>query len=63
MARDGRNHRSGQIGQALARRVGVGRHVLFADMRPENANAAAKVLGDAGYDVSVGTVDVSSLDN
>jgi NAD(P)-dependent dehydrogenase (short-subunit alcohol dehydrogenase family) len=50
----------GQIGQAIARRVGVGKHVLLADMRSENANAAAKVMGDAGYDVSVATVDVSS---
>jgi NAD(P)-dependent dehydrogenase (short-subunit alcohol dehydrogenase family) len=50
----------GQIGQAIARRVGVGKHVLLADMRQENANAAAEVLGNAGYDVSVATVDASS---
>jgi NAD(P)-dependent dehydrogenase (short-subunit alcohol dehydrogenase family) len=50
---------AGQIGQAIARRVGVGKHVLLADMRPENANAAAEVLGNAGYEVSVATVDVS----
>jgi NAD(P)-dependent dehydrogenase (short-subunit alcohol dehydrogenase family) len=50
----------GQIGQAIARRVGVGEHVLLADMREENANAAAEVLGNAGYQVSVATVDVSS---
>jgi NAD(P)-dependent dehydrogenase (short-subunit alcohol dehydrogenase family) len=51
---------AGQIGQAIARRVGMGKHLLLADMRPENASAAAEVLGSAGYDVSVGTVDVSS---
>jgi NAD(P)-dependent dehydrogenase (short-subunit alcohol dehydrogenase family) len=50
----------GQIGQAIARRVGVGKHVLLADMRPDNASAAAEVLGNAGYDVSVATVDASS---
>ena len=50
----------GQIGQAIARRVGVGKHVLLADMRPDHADAAADVLGNAGYDVSVATVDVSS---
>jgi len=38
---------AGQIGQAIARRVGVGKQVLLADMRPENA-AAAEVLGNAG---------------
>jgi NAD(P)-dependent dehydrogenase (short-subunit alcohol dehydrogenase family) len=51
---------AGQIGQAIARRVGVGKHVVLADMRPENANAAAEVLGNAGYDVSVAAVDISS---
>jgi NAD(P)-dependent dehydrogenase (short-subunit alcohol dehydrogenase family) len=51
---------AGQIGQAIARRVGVGKHVVLADMRPENANAAAEVFRDAGYDVSVATIDVSS---
>jgi NAD(P)-dependent dehydrogenase (short-subunit alcohol dehydrogenase family) len=51
---------SGQIGQAIARRVGVGKHVLLADMRLENANGAAQVMGNAGYEVSVTTVDASS---
>jgi NAD(P)-dependent dehydrogenase (short-subunit alcohol dehydrogenase family) len=51
---------AGLIGQAIARRVGVAKHVLLADMRPDNANAAAEVLGNAGYDVSVATVDASS---
>lgn len=34
----------GQIGQAIARRVGVGKHVLLADVRRENADAAAETL-------------------
>ena len=50
----------GQIGQAIARRVGIGKHVLLADLRRENAEAAAEVLGNAGYDVGIATVDVSS---
>ena len=53
---------AGLIGQAIARRVGVGKHVLLADLRPDNANAAAEVLSNAGYEVSVGTVDASSRD-
>jgi len=53
---------AGQIGQAIARRVSVGKHVILADMRPENAQAAADVMSNAGYDVSVATVDVSSSD-
>lgn len=54
---------AGQIGQAIARRVGVGKHVLLADLRPENADAAAEVMANAGYEVSVTTVDVSLREN
>jgi NAD(P)-dependent dehydrogenase (short-subunit alcohol dehydrogenase family) len=50
----------GQIGQAIARRVSVGKHVLLADQRENNAKAAADALSNAGYDVSTATVDVSS---
>jgi NAD(P)-dependent dehydrogenase (short-subunit alcohol dehydrogenase family) len=50
----------GQIGQAITRRVAIGKHVLLADLRRENANAAEEILGNAGYDVSVATVDASS---
>jgi NAD(P)-dependent dehydrogenase (short-subunit alcohol dehydrogenase family) len=51
---------SGSIGQAIARRVAAGKHLVLADLRAETANAAAKVLGDAGFDVSTADVDVSS---
>ncbi len=52
----------GQIGQAIARRVGVGKHIVLADMRQENANSAAEVMANAGYEASVATVDASSRD-
>jgi NAD(P)-dependent dehydrogenase (short-subunit alcohol dehydrogenase family) len=51
---------AGSIGQAIARRVSAGKHVLLADLRQENADAAAKVLGEAGFEVSTATADVSS---
>ena len=51
---------AGSIGQAIARRVSAGKHVLFADLRQEGADAAAKVLADAGFEVSTAVVDVSS---
>jgi NAD(P)-dependent dehydrogenase (short-subunit alcohol dehydrogenase family) len=51
---------AGSIGQAIARRVSTGKHVVLADLRKENADAAAKVLSDAGFEVSTTTVDVSS---
>jgi len=54
---------AGSIGQAIVRRVSAGKHVLLADIRQENADAAAKVLFDAGFNVSTATVDVSSRDS
>ena len=51
---------AGSIGQAIARRVSAGKHVLLADLRQDNADAAAKVLSDAGFEVSTAIVDVSS---
>jgi NAD(P)-dependent dehydrogenase (short-subunit alcohol dehydrogenase family) len=51
---------AGSIGQAIARRVSAGKHVLLADLRQDNLDAAAKVLGDAGFEVTTAIVDVSS---
>jgi NAD(P)-dependent dehydrogenase (short-subunit alcohol dehydrogenase family) len=54
---------AGSIGQAIARRVGAGKHVVLADLRIENAKAAAEVMLDAGFEVSTATVDVSSRES
>lgn len=54
---------AGSIGQAVARRVSAGRKVLLADLREQNAQAAADVLLDAGFDVTTATVDVSSRES
>src|SRR6202035_950028 len=54
---------AGSIDQAIARRVSVGKHVLLADLRQQNTDAAAKVLSDAGFEVSSATVDVSSRES
>ena len=51
---------AGQIGQAIARRVGVGKHIVLADRSESNAKAAAEVMANAGYQVSITIVDVSS---
>jgi NAD(P)-dependent dehydrogenase (short-subunit alcohol dehydrogenase family) len=50
----------GVIGQAIARRVGTGKHVVLADLREANAEAAADRMRNAGFDVITTTVDVSS---
>lgn len=54
---------AGAIGLAIARRVSAGKHVLLADLRSENADAAAKTFRDAGFATSTATVDVSSRDS
>lgn len=54
---------AGLIGQAIARRVAAGKQVLLADVRRENADAAAQVLADAGFEVSTAVVDVSSRES
>jgi NAD(P)-dependent dehydrogenase (short-subunit alcohol dehydrogenase family) len=54
---------AGSIGQAIARRVSAGKHVVLADLRQQNADAAAEVLGNAGFEVSTTTVDVSSRES
>lgn len=51
---------AGSIGQAIARRVGAGKLVLLADLHEENAQGAAEVMLDAGFDVRTATADVSS---
>ena len=38
----------------------AGKHVVLADRSETNAKAAAEVMSNAGYTVSVATVDVSS---
>ena len=54
---------TGSIGQAIARRVGTGKHILLADLRRENSEAAAKTLSEAGFEVSTAIVDVSSRES
>ena len=51
---------AGSIGQAIARRVSAGKHLLLADLKQENADAAAKTLADAGFEVTTAIVDVAS---
>src|SRR3954453_4213737 len=54
---------AGSIGQAIARRVSAGKQVVLADLHRENADTAADVMRNAGFDVSTATVDVSSRES
>lgn len=54
---------TGSIGQAIARRIGAGNHVVLADLHQKNAEAAGKILVDAGFEVSTIIVDISSRES
>ncbi len=49
---------AGQIGMAIARRVGHGRKIVVGDRKLENAKAAAKIMNEAGFDVTALEMDL-----
>lgn len=54
---------AGQIGMAIARRMGHGKKIIVGDKKKENAEAIAKIMNDAGFDVEPMVVDISSREN
>ncbi len=54
---------TGSIGQAIIRRTGAGKHLVLADLRIENAEKAAKILDDAGFETSTISVNLGSRDD
>ena len=54
---------TGSIGQAIARRVGAGKHVVLGDLKIEAAQAAAKIFEEAGFETSAIAVDISSRES
>lgn len=54
---------AGQIGMAVARRMGYGKKILVADKNPANAKAIAKTMNEAGYDVIAAEVDLASRES
>ena len=51
---------AGQIGMAIARRMGYGMKIVIGDKKPENAQAIAKTMNDAGFDVVPVEMDLSN---
>ena len=51
---------AGQLGMAIARRMGHGKKIFVADWKLENANSIAKTMKEAGFDVVPFKVDISS---
>ena len=54
---------AGQIGMAIARRMGYGKKIVIGDKKPENAQAIAKIMNDAGFDVEAVEMDLSSRES
>ena len=54
---------AGQIGMAIARRMGYGMKIIVGDKRRENADAIAKILNEAGFDATAVETDISSRES
>ena len=54
---------AGQIGMAIARRMGHGMKILIGDKKPENAQTIAKIMKDAGFDTEAVEMDLSSRES
>lgn len=54
---------AGQIGMAIARRMGYGMKIVVGDRKMENAEAAAKIMNEAGFDVIPVAMDLSSRES
>ncbi|MBE5807466.1 MAG: SDR family oxidoreductase [Clostridiales bacterium] len=50
---------AGQISMAIARRTGYGKKIILGDRRIANAQAVAKVMNEAGFDVAPFEMDLS----
>ncbi|MDE6847639.1 MAG: SDR family oxidoreductase [Lachnospiraceae bacterium] len=54
---------AGQIGMAIARRVGYGMKIVVGDKKPENAQAIAEIMNNAGFDAEAMEMDLSSRES
>lgn len=54
---------AGQIGMAIARRMGFGMKIVVGDYKMENAEAVALTMTNAGFDVIPIEMDLSSRDS
>ena len=54
---------AGQIGMAIARRMGTGKKIVVGDKKLENAQAIARIMNEAGFDVTPMEMDLSSRES
>lgn len=54
---------AGQIGMAIARRMGYGKKIVMGDKSLENAKAIAEIMNNAGFDAEPLEMDLSSRES
>ena len=54
---------AGQIGMAIARRIGFGKKIVIGDKKIENAQDISKIMNDAGFDTEAFEMDLSSRES
>lgn len=54
---------AGQIGMAIARRMGYGMKIVIGDYNTENAAKISEIMNNAGFDTTTMKVDLSSRDD
>lgn len=54
---------AGQIGMAIARRIGYGKKIVVGDKSLKNAESTAKIMNDAGFDATPFETDISSRES
>lgn len=54
---------AGQIGMAIARRIGFGKKIVIGDKKIENAQDISKIMNDAGFDTEAFEMDLFSRES
>ena len=54
---------AGQIGMAIARRIGYGKKIIIGDKNVKNAQNISKTMNDAGFDTAPVEMDLSSRES
>ena len=54
---------AGQIGMAIARRMGYGKKIVVGDLNPESTEAVCRILNEAGFDAVPVEMNLSSRES
>ncbi len=54
---------AGQIGMAIARRIGYGKKIVVGDKNFKNVSAIAKIMTDAGFDIVPAVMDLGNRES